>query len=954
LDKEVNKHLDKDITRFIYHLDTEEGRKALRVGLEHFASTYPYVITFMYDLLKLKVEAIKDERCASHEVNLASSQNLDGYVVKRFDLLVTGQIRTSIITITNPYSQIRIAFPYDIKSKKIKSVEGLPRLFNLFPLIKTKILNLPFIVDAPFETDDDRLEVSYLSEKRGLLPPILQEIMKIVEVGFKWAVEEGVSNPEELLVISTPPSDIGIYYQEWVQALTQLARTFAYSKTVRVRDSNGNIQFEYPSNVDFPSAKVDGEKFEDPHFLQILASIAGQLKFKLPLPEIIAKWDIIRGGWETLGIQVGKSLTLKRLTTYIESFKNLENLSKATGVTVEELKKLLEEFYELADIYRRAKGVPSFLRSAIYCSQTGSFKLPNEIYIDAGVPEELKKISKGIGFPLEDDLLIPTKEELNEYFKSLGIREINKEGAIKDIYMTIESKWKLLEGCPVFRQNVMLFERWLLQQEDIDALLEKDCNLRKLPWLCEDDKLRIVGTDPFLLPPALLDENKSSYVEIWPKDVRLSREYAQNLEKTSLFKKRVVEYGVGCEDFVREDEVTLQKEDLKVLAVEYRSSEPVRSKVSKLVAGERLMASLQEESSYQRTLRFVEFLLKYLVLRDESCLKTIEVETRVPGIRTVQKLTIYPCLWLSQVKRTSWVLNTDRQETEEPSKANLMVYLKEIEPTLLMNPKIQTFLEKHFYISQLDLAILAITREKKEVAESLTRTLVELLKSGIDVEYALTELREILHRKIDQEKVNSRNRNIGRLVERIVMKAFEKLKLDESLRIRVEPYWISYDFAAYVEAKAFEETDAGRLDFVCTSMSGDLLARFEVEVKATTVDKVRMTRTQAEESALKKDRYLLCVLDLGGLPIEILEELANRQLKEDIETLADKLRSLIYLSYVGEYLAPIIKVLDDLTVRAQPISISLNPTFIIPSSIWKGNGVSLESWASSLLEKFAK
>jgi hypothetical protein len=83
----------------------------------------------------------------------------------------------------------------------------------------------------------------------------VKDIVKAVEVGFKWATEEGVSNPEELLFISAHPVDTA-YYQEWVQALTQLARTFAYSKTVRVRGSGGNIQFEYPSNVEFPSAKL--------------------------------------------------------------------------------------------------------------------------------------------------------------------------------------------------------------------------------------------------------------------------------------------------------------------------------------------------------------------------------------------------------------------------------------------------------------------------------------------------------------------------------------------------------------------------------------------------------------------------------------------------------------------------------------------------------------------------
>jgi hypothetical protein len=184
------------------------------------------------------------------------------------------------------------------------------------------------------------------------------------------------------------------------------------------------------------------------------------------------------------------------------------------------------------------------------------------------------------------------------------------------------------------------------------------------------------------------------------------------------------------------------------------------------------------------------------------------------------------------------------------------------------------------------------------------------------------------------------------------MKAFEKLKLDELHRVRVELHWVSYDFAAYVEGKALEETDAGHLDFTCISLSsGELLAKFEVEVKATTVDRVRITRTQAEESALHKDRYLLCVLDLEGFPIE---ELVNRELKEeDIDTLADKLGSLIYLSYIGEYLAPIIKALTELSVSAQPISIHLNPIFIIPDSIWKEKGISLDSWARSLLEKFA-
>jgi len=338
LDEEVSKFLDQDLTRFVYHVDSEQGKEALRIGLEHFQLIYPYISIFMLEQLKLKVEVIADNQGIAHEISPAFSQSFEGYILKGFDFIVGGQIKGSVITISLPSRGITVAFPFDTELKEIKSIEGIPRLFNMFPLIKTKILNLPVIVNADFETDDDRLEISYPGEKRKLLPPILHEIMKAIEIGFRWAVEAGVSNPEQLLVISAPPLDIGMYHPEWRQALTQLVHTFARSKTVRVRGSDRSIQLEYPSAIDFPSAKVNGERFEDPFFLEALASIAEQLKFKLPLQGLIAKWDVIRSGWETLEVRVGNSLTLERLTTYIESFKNLGNLARASGLDLDNRK----------------------------------------------------------------------------------------------------------------------------------------------------------------------------------------------------------------------------------------------------------------------------------------------------------------------------------------------------------------------------------------------------------------------------------------------------------------------------------------------------------------------------------------------------------------------------------------------------------------------------------------
>ncbi len=299
------------------------------------------------------------------------------------------------------------------------------------------------------------------------------------------------------------------------------------------------------------------------------------------------------------------------------------------------------------------------------------------------------------------------------------------------------------------------------------------------------------------------------------------------------------------------------------------------------------------------------------------------------------------------MKRTSWVLNQNKQATEEPSKANLEDYLKGLDSSVMTDPATQRFLDLHFQIPPLQVTIWALTRGNERVEKHLSQMLADIYQSGFDAETMIAQLQDSVERRIDRRKVDLRNKNFGKIIEKAVMKAFEMLELEKRM-IRVQPNWESYDFAAYLEEKLAESPDVGHESILITSLSGKEIARFEVEVKATTADSVRMTSAEGEESANRTERYLLCVVDARESDTD-LKELANHELTdEEVQVLSERIRPLMHLSYIGERLAAPVHRLNETKEDARPISMILKPTYIVPETIWKDQGMNLEAWTASL------
>jgi hypothetical protein len=157
--------------------------------------------------------------------------------------------------------------------------------------------------------------------------------------------------------------------------------------------------------------------------------------------------------------------------------------------------------------------------------------------------------------------------------------------------------------------------------------------------------------------------------------------------------------------------------------------------------------------------------------------------------------------------------------------------------------------------------------------------------------------------------------NLGLAVQDAVEATLKSLGLAVRLVDR------GYDFR--VSYSSFEE---GSVEFLLE----DLL----VEVKATTTDSVRMTPTQASTAAASTENYVLCVVDLRGLPEERLDK---PWCAEDILLLAKITRD------IGAKVRSTWQLIEQ--ARGGTVSITGEGSlrYEVPKSIW-AHGCSIRQW----------
>jgi hypothetical protein len=236
------------------------------------------------------------------------------------------------------------------------------------------------------------------------------------------------------------------------------------------------------------------------------------------------------------------------------------------------------------------------------------------------------------------------------------------------------------------------------------------------------------------------------------------------------------------------------------------------------------------------------------VVRNDSSWREKRI---VKGTRDRESIDvpIRGALWLGDLRARAWV--PVKGEDAKPQK--LVAESGTLKPLLdatwlERNDDAIAFLAECFDFDELDLRLLGIG---PEVQERVRRGLVRLLEAGgSDPAFyeALAQEVEIRQRR---KRDVERCRRMGFAVQDAVRQALEAL----GMTVRLVDRGFDYEVSALEDA-------AMRFG----------VGRYLLEVKATTTGSARLTPMQAETAANTASRYILCVVDLRGVPEEQLDQ----------------------------------------------------------------------------------
>jgi uncharacterized protein DUF3883 len=409
------------------------------------------------------------------------------------------------------------------------------------------------------------------------------------------------------------------------------------------------------------------------------------------------------------------------------------------------------------------------------------------------------------------------------------------------------------------------------------------------------------GRDPRLFPIEAWVAEARVFADVFPESSRLSSRYFEGAaEDWPTIASALVEWGVAVpEPLVVEEEFDLKSELVSKivwgpLPASLESDKTVACKqVSRIPLLGDVIGRIGKDEN--RAKRFFEFLVKYLIHRDERWRRSVPV-----ALQSGEVLLVRPCEWLGRIKRDRWVPDLSLDEADRGQVPATRDSLR------LLVPWADTLNDERCFEF---LALLGFDRlevwirstsggdetAEQRLRDELASVAVDATQSGVGLDelVALVQKRRELQRKV------ASNRDFGLMIQAAIEEILKSLNLNVTLVDH------GYDFEVYERGEADAETDLGWF----------AAGKYLIEVKAISGNssEVRLTPLQARTSVDQSANYAVCVVDMRGI------DRASLQGSQD-SILQISQRAKIILG-VGDRLRPLLDNVDQASSGTQDVRI---------------------------------
>ena len=947
-------------TRFGYPIIREDALDVVTEGIETLKRCAPFVMVFNHEfssimvktsdeLVRFKVNDRVELQDGLIEVSVEESEN-------------SAQTITKYLVAPGDMASVAIPFKSDGAAHMCLELKEVSKLFLGFPLVGTEAFSFPAIINSFDFTPTEERNGVYLwrgkTDANLSNQAVIEEACELLTTIVGFAASSDWRNVYRLVNI---PALRGY---DWVddKELRQSHKNRLVApirQTLAVLGDHSGMPIA-PEKAILPIAESE----EGVTALWDLLNDLNEFRPKLPRREeafgwckAVENWTAIRDpeadplpeafDGRMLAAHIQKETAI---SSFLGTLDNLRNMLNEDVCPVKWLDRLYA--FLLKNGFDREVS-----NHRIVLDQSGRFNTISNLYRDKGIDDELKRISDDVlALGIRKDLRDVRLTSLND---KAGKGDYDNKNVADRIITELKKQAEDNNLSDEFANASVRLLAWIVSAEQWDcmsgfpAFSLSNTDDRRVIWL---NQAGASESDIPLAPVKAWPNDLQQYEDIFPQSRILACDFYNVMKSASDWQKLVGKGYVQLDVVITSEEYCgdfLPDEPLPdVNDVEHETSRMVERTDIVFLQRDRIGIMERVRSSPTRARLFWKFLTEWLIVRDPEGVTVKEAKCDCDNWHNY-----YPAAWLVPLVKNRWVPIGDSKRDWVSAKSLATLFRGRTEEfSIPENDAVSNFL-KAIRVSPLELTIQSVagTDDPEEVESKVANILsmtggnlqkldmavsiMEQMEDDPNLPQILDQLKDdpaltdYLADRRQQRQTVHRNQRLGGLVEDLVKENLEHAGFEVS-RTRV-----GADLVVKLGGvEQDEQEEITKLELVKDAR------RWEVEVKATRDNDVRMTPAQAKNAMDLGNGFLLCVV-----PIEGDDEL-------DLEYVRDRMR---FVEEMGERVEPLYDALDEFEEQRKDITgddgdgvklevMNGNPRFSVDRSVWEYDGFELGELAARL------
>jgi len=803
-----------------------------------------------------------------------------------------------------------------------------PRIFVAFPLTATVDFCLPVVVnDEQFQPREDR-DTLFLRPNREGPHPNMPRMARACTLAFRLA---SIAAEQEWRGAATLAGLGEMRQWDWVDSdwlRTALSERFVQPIRAAPVMENAESDRIAPRDGMIPVAAGAATCVD---LWDIVARLPETTK-KLPLRAEASVWADNLASWASvLGQSVDEIEECFTLSKLCQRVVGWGSLSKSETMIGNDAIAWLNSLY---DLINKAGYAGHFEQFRLIPSQTGAFKKITELRRDGGIDEGLKGIAERLGVPARADLL----DQRVRLAQLDDLQQKTETEVLAAVLQKLKERAKADPADADFAEIAVECFRWLVEgghTEELDGLpVVTRASTPEEPAIAT---LMLDPTKPedvLLAPTGCWPDATQVVADLFPKRQTLADPYHAAVPDAAQWAK-VVETGLLRLDplftsrrrgipFIPDEPLPVSEKEKKL---KHRTKDAVE--VSTLAFFEKENTGLNSvRRSKTRAVNLLLFLADHVLPSHFFALEPVEAECECGSTHRY-----YPCAWLVPMWGNRWVPLGDSKQAEASAESIARLFEDRKDDLRHLTSGAGRKLLESLGISLADLGLRAVAKDEStriSLVDSLSDIVIAAGHDTAKVRLVAEEIKQspgllndIQEHRKRREKVQ-RNQDIGKKVEEAFQQAF-----GEGHGLAVKRFPVGADYTVEPENDYLD--DSGR-EIILE------IGRFYVEIKATTVDHVRLTDVQAGKAAEELDRFVLCVVPLADPTAPIDANVIVRQAR--------------FVTDIGEKVRPLVEGLASLAASKRavldeggPVAIEMRGETVryrVDQEVWEG-GISFDA-----------